>query len=115
CDFMPKSRLARLAPAIERELREFQVRRRQREAERERSASEARFRAIMETATEGVVSADQEGRVEYANPAAEKMFGFLEEELVGKSLLELMPERFHQAQGMSLSQYLTTGVANMVG
>jgi PAS domain S-box-containing protein len=114
-DFMPKSKLARLAPAIERELREFQVRRRQREAERERSASEARFRAIMETATEGVVSADQDGRVEYANPAAEKMFGFQEEELVGRSLLELMPERFHQAHSQGLGQYLITGVAKMVG
>jgi len=115
CDFMPKSRLARLAPAIERELREFQVRRRQREAERERSASEARFRAIMETATEGVVSADQDGRVEYANPAAEKMFGFQDEELIGKSLLELMPERFHQARTVGLSEYLASGVANTVG
>jgi PAS domain S-box-containing protein len=114
-DFMPKSKLARLAPAIERELREFQMRRRQREAERERSASEARFRAIMETATEGVVSADQDGCVEYANPAAEKMFGFQEEELIGKSLLELMPDRFHQVRTQGLSQYLSTGGAKMVG
>jgi PAS domain S-box-containing protein len=114
-DFMPKSRLARLAPAIERELRECQIRRRQRDAERERGASEARFRAIMETATEGVVAANQDGCVEYANPAAEKMFGFQEEELVGKSLLDLMPERFQDADAQGLAHYLTTGLAKMVG
>jgi PAS domain S-box-containing protein len=114
-DFMPKSRLARLAPAIERELRECQLRRRQRDAERERGAGEARFRAIMETATEGVVAANQDGRVEYANPAAEKMFGYSEDELVGTSLLDLMPERFHQAHVQGLGHYVTTGAAKMVG
>jgi len=114
-DFMPKSRLVRLAPAIERELREYQVRRRERDGERERSASEARFRAIMETATEGVVAADQDGCVAYANPAAEKMFGWRSDELVGKSLTDLMPERFQQSPPDGLKEYLTSGVARMVG
>jgi PAS domain S-box-containing protein len=69
----------------------------------------------METATEGVVAADQEGCVAYANPAAEKMFGWPCDELVGKSLTELMPERFQQTHAQGLQQYLTSGVARMVG
>jgi len=114
-DFMTKARMTRLIPAIERELRECQLRRRQREAERERSAAEARFGAIMETATEGVVATDEAGCVAYANPAAESMFGAGEEGLIGSSLLELMPERFADASSLGLARYLTSAVPEMLG
>jgi len=114
-DFMTKARLARLLPAIERELRECQLRRRQREDELERRAVEDRFRAIMETATEGVVAADDAGCVAYANPAAEHMFGVSDEELIGKPLRELMPERFDEAHTLELVRYQTSGAPHMVG
>jgi PAS domain S-box-containing protein len=114
-DFMTKARLARLLPAIERELRECQLRRRQREDERERRAAEDRFRAIMETATEGVVAADDAGCVAYANPAAETMFGVSDEELIGKPLRELMPERFDEAHSRELARYQSNGAPHMLG
>jgi PAS domain S-box-containing protein len=98
---MVKDRLARLRPAIERELREIVARRRQREAELAQRTLEAHFRAIMETATEGVVSADRNGRIIYVNPATERMFGYSSAELLNQPLAQLMPDRFQQAHGRS--------------
>ena len=51
-DFLTKGNLARLVPALERELREAQVRRQRRQAEEELRKSEERFRQIAETIDE---------------------------------------------------------------
>jgi PAS domain S-box-containing protein len=93
-DFMVKGRLARLGPAIERELRDVEARRQRREAEEGRRASDARFRAIMEAASEAVIAAEEGGQIQYVNPAAERMFGYAAGDLLGRSLGELIPESF---------------------
>ncbi|HBP16549.1 MAG TPA: hybrid sensor histidine kinase/response regulator [Planctomycetes bacterium] len=51
--------------------------------------SEQRLRATLETANEGVVGLDSSGRIRSANPAAERLFGVREEELVGRLLTEV--------------------------
>ena len=70
---------------------------------------------ILEAATEGVVATDEAGCVAYANPAAESMFGVGDEELIGRSLVELMPERFAEVHTLGLERYLASGVLEMVG
>ncbi|MGE3547449.1 MAG: PAS domain S-box protein, partial [Kofleriaceae bacterium] len=105
-DFMVKNRLARLRPAIDRELRELEGRRRSAEAQQSQRNAEARFRAIMETAPDGVVSADNHGRINYINPAAEAMFRYQPNELMGAPLTQLMPERFHDAHRFEFERWL---------
>ena len=114
-DFMVKGRLVRLRPAIERELREVRARRQQRDAEAGQRGAEARFRAIMETATDAVVAADDDGTISYLNPAAEKMFGYAASELVGAPISRLMPERFRTLHEAGLARYTRTGEARIVG
>ena len=92
-DFMVKGRLARLVPAIERELREVEARRLHREADEARRASDARFAAIMMTATDGVLSAEEGAGIDYVNPAGEKIFGYAPGELLGESLAKLFAGR----------------------
>jgi len=70
---------------------------------------------ILETATDGVVATDEAGCVAYANPAAENMFGAGAEELIGRSLAELMPEHFAEASSLGLAHYLASVVPEMLG
>ena len=56
--------------------------------------SEARFREILESAPDSIVVTDKRGRIVLANTETEKLFGYPREELMGKTVEILMPERF---------------------
>jgi diguanylate cyclase (GGDEF)-like protein/PAS domain S-box-containing protein len=55
------------------------------------AASEARAKAVMDSAVEAIVTADAIGHIESANPAAEALFGWTETELVGRPIGDLIP------------------------
>lgn len=59
--------------------------------------SEERYRVIAETALDSIITIDEESRIMFANPATERIFGFSSEELNGKPLTMLMPERLRDA------------------
>ncbi len=68
-DYLMKDNLARLNTAIDRELREAEVR-------RERRRAEEKYRGIFENAVEGIFQSTVEGRFVTANPALARMFGY---------------------------------------
>lgn len=55
-------------------------------------ASEERFRAVAESASDAIITADEQGRIVYLNPAAERIFGYAAGEAVGQPLMLLAPE-----------------------
>jgi len=59
--------------------------------------SEAHYRAVMESANDAVVTADIAGNIEYWNPAAERMFGYAEQEARGRPLTMVIPGRLAEA------------------
>jgi PAS domain S-box-containing protein len=81
-DYIIKGNLARLAPAVERELRDAEVRRVSKRAEEER----VRLAAAAEAAAEAVVITDLRGIIQYVNAAFVKMTGYAKEEAVGRDL-----------------------------
>lgn len=55
------------------------------------TASDQRFRSIADTLADGIVIADMQGRIQYANPAVEQLLGYTAESLSGKPCAELSP------------------------
>ena len=77
--------------------------------------SEARMRAVFETAADGIITIDEHGLVERVNPAAERMFGFTERELAGRNVSVLMPSPDRERHGGYLRHYLRTGERRIIG
>ena len=77
--------------------------------------SERRARALLDNVDEGIVSISDSGMVELFNPAAERMFGYRSEEVVGKNVSILMPEPYHSEHNGYLERYLRTRQAKIIG
>ena len=54
--------------------------------------SEGRYRVVAETASDAIMTIDESTKILFANPAAEKIFGYKVSELLGSSLTRLVPE-----------------------
>ena len=74
------------------------------------SESEARMRAILNSALSAVVVIDAAGGIIVWNPRAEAMFGWRREEVLGRELAEVcIPPRYREPHRRGLSHFLTTG------
>ena len=110
-DYLVKGHLKRLVPAIERELREAATRRARMQAEAERRATEARFRQILAVVADAIIVVDAQKRISVFNGAAELLFGFRSEEMLGKSVDELFPERYTAAQRKLLEDFAKSSLS----
>ena len=67
------------------------------------------YRSVVATTPDAIVTMDEGGSFLSANPAAERMFGYSESELVGRPLTVVMPARFREQHSTGLKRYLETG------
>src|ERR687889_416745 len=75
-DFIAKNSLARLAPAIERELRDAEERRERRRAQEALRLAEEKYRGIFENAVEGIFQTTTAGHFVTVNPMMARIFGY---------------------------------------
>jgi len=110
-DYVLKDRLTRLAPAIERELREVEIRNRASVALRR---SEDRFRRLYDSGIVGIAVADLDGHLHEANDAYLKIIGYSREELISGSVRwrELTAPEFQHLDEAASAQVKTYGVAH---
>jgi two-component system sensor kinase FixL len=77
--------------------------------------AERRFEALLNAAVDSIVVIDHRGVIETINRAAEKMFGYRTDEIVGRNVSMLMPEPFRHEHDRYLANYLETGEARIIG
>lgn len=77
--------------------------------------SEARFRSLVEAATDSIVLADHNGHILSWNRAASHLFGYTDEEVRGQSLSILMPPRHRAAHERGLARVRDTGESRLIG
>ena len=78
--------------------------------------SEARARGIFDSALDALITMDAKGRVQDLNPAAQQMFGYSQEQAVGRTVAELIiPPQLREPHRRGLQRYLETGEAKVLG
>jgi len=82
------------------------------EAVRER---ETRIAAILDTAVDGIITISDQGIIETFNPAAEKIFGYEAEDVLGRNVSILMGGDDADLHDTFIKRYLTTGNAKILG
>jgi len=85
------------------------------EKNRDLSQSEARYRRLTEGSHDAVVVADGEGRITLFNPAAERTFGYMADEVLGEPLSVLIPLALRDAHQNGLDRYVATRQSRVVG
>jgi PAS domain S-box-containing protein len=86
-----------------------------RRAERRTREATGRLSAVVATAVDGIITIDERGTMESANPATERIFGYAAEELIGRDVSVLMPELDRSQHGGNLAAYRATGERKIIG
>jgi two-component system sensor kinase FixL len=78
-------------------------------------ASEARWRAVINSAVDAIIVIDAHGRIESFNAGAERLFGHSEADVLGRNVDMLMPSPYREEHDRYLARYLATGHAKIIG
>lgn len=78
-------------------------------------ASETRLRAVVDTATDGIIVIDTHGIIDRFNLGAELLFGYTADEVIGKNVSMLMPSPDREQHDGYLARYLAGGTPRVIG
>nr|MBI3612196.1 PAS domain S-box protein [Nitrospirota bacterium] len=91
------------------------VRRLHRKTEQMAEESEQTFRALVESAKDAIVQADSQGILIWWNKAAQTLFAYDEQEMLGRPVALLMPERYRARHTDGLERFARTGQGRALG
>ncbi|MFZ2411193.1 MAG: PAS domain S-box protein, partial [Candidatus Methanoperedens sp.] len=78
--------------------------------------SEEKFRSITTGAMDAIISIDELGRINYLNPAGERIFGYTAEETIGKELHSLLvPGKYNDTYKKGFESFKATGKGRLIG
>ncbi|MFT6989401.1 MAG: two-component system sensor kinase FixL [Paraglaciecola sp.] len=75
----------------------------------------ARLNALLDAAVDGLIIIDKKGNIELFNNAAQKMFLYTSQEVLGKNIKMLMPTPFSVEHDKYLTSYVASGEAKIIG
>ena len=81
----------------------------------ERKSAEEKVKMILNSAVDGIITADPHGTITSFNRAAEQIFGYSVIEVTGKNLSILMPEQHSSVHDNIMAEYLKTGEKKVIG
>ena len=77
--------------------------------------SEERYRNLVQSALDAIISIDSVGKVILFNKAAEQMFGYSAKEVIGQAPTILMPEQYKAKHVAGMSRFFGTGKTKIIG
>jgi len=77
--------------------------------------SQHQLQSIISNVMDGIITINEAGEIQGFNPAAEQIFGYAQQEVMGKNLSLLMPESDRSAHDGYIKRYLQTGQARILG
>lgn len=77
--------------------------------------SNALFETLITTAVDGIIVIDERGNVEIYNAACERLFGYKDDEVIGRNVKMLMPSPYQREHDGYLSNYKQTGRKRIIG
>lgn len=86
-----------------------------RRAEEALRANEAKLRAVMEHAADGIVTTDENAIIQSINPAGAALFGYTPDALIGRNVSVLIPEPAGSGHDQHVRRYRYTGTAHVMG
>jgi PAS domain S-box-containing protein len=85
------------------------------QAEKTLRESEERFRLVVQAAPSAMIAADREGKINMVNVRAQELFGYPEEELLGRPIEMLVPQRFRSGHGRYRQSFLAQPTSRPMG
>jgi PAS domain S-box-containing protein len=77
----------------------------QKQVEEKVRENEEHYRTLIETATDAIITINSENKILFCNQVVKKIFGYEPDELIGKDLMILIPERLRKAHINGFSRY----------
>jgi PAS domain S-box-containing protein len=100
--------------ALRQELADLRAKSSEPEGESPQATAE-RYQSVVDNVVHGIITIDEHGTIESFNPAAERIFGYAADEIIGQNVSTLMPEPFSSQHDGYLSHYLQTGQKKIIG
>jgi len=116
-DFLVKDKMS--AELLERTIRYALAQARAMEElehrQNELRASEMRFRSVIQSARDAIVLSDEEGKILFWNKSAETIFGYTEDEALGKTMETLIQDQYREWYRAGLERFRITGRSQLIG
>lgn len=114
-DYVFKSKLERLIPAIKRVLYEGELLQNRLASDKALRESEEKYRSVTQSANDAIITANSKGIILGWNRGAENIFGYTEEEITGKELSLIMPQSYGKNHHKNIERIVNGGDRHVIG